>query len=119
MAESMETTEITITAEDFWKADIRIGTVESAESVTGSEKLLKLSVDLGSAGKRQILTGMAKWYKPEELVGLKTAFLLNIPIRKMVGLESQGMILGTDTEENGRPVFLTPREDVPNGSKVI
>jgi tRNA-binding EMAP/Myf-like protein len=62
---------------------------------------------------------MAKWYKPADLVGLKTAFLLNIPVRKMVGLESQGMILGTDTEENGRPVFLTPKEDVENGARVI
>jgi methionine--tRNA ligase beta chain len=115
----MDTNINTITAEDFWKADIRIGTVENAESVPDSEKLIKLIVDFGSLGKRQILTGMAKWYKPEELVGLKTAFLLNIPARRMAGLESHGMIMGTDNSAGDRPVFLIPNDAIKNGARVI
>ena len=108
-----------ITAEDFWKCDIRVGTIISAENVPDSDKLLKLQVGFGQYGERQILTGMAKWYKPEELVGLKTAFLLNIPVRKMAGLESQGMIMGIDPNGGGKPVFLTPQGDAADGDKVI
>lgn len=105
-----------INLEDFAKLDIRAGTVLSAEEIEGSEKLLKLSVDFGDFGKKQILSGIKLWYKPEDLEGKQYIFILNIEPRKMMGLESQGMILAVDSDE--RPVLLAPLEKVKNGSIV-
>jgi len=107
-----------ITVDDFWKVDIRVGTVIEASNIEGSTKLLKLQVDFGELGKRQILTGMAMWYRPEELVGLKTLFVVNIPIRKMMGLESNGMIMGTGLTDDVKPIFIIPKDDVANGEGV-
>ncbi|MFZ2664346.1 MAG: methionine--tRNA ligase subunit beta [Patescibacteria group bacterium] len=105
-----------INLEDFAKLDIRAGTVLSAEEIEGSEKLLKLSVDFGDLGKKQILSGIKLWYKPEDLKGNQYIFILNIEPRKMMGLESQGMILAVDSDE--KPVLLTSLEKVKDGSIV-
>ncbi len=82
-----------ITIDDFIAVDIRAGRVLSAERVPKSDKLLRLQVDFGSLGERQVLAGIGKSYSPEGLVGQKYAFLVNLPPRKMMGLESHGMIL--------------------------
>lgn len=105
---------MTISFDDFKKIDLRIGQIKSAEIVTGSEKLLKLNVDFGSVGERQILAGLAKNYSPESLIGIRAVFVFNLEPRKLMGLESQGMILATESEEC--PMILVPYKDAPPGS---
>jgi len=100
---------------DFEKIDIRVGTVISAEKVTGSDKLIKLEVDFGELGKRQILAGLATWYTPEDFVDKQTTFVLNLKPRKMMGLESQGMIFAVGLSDTTKPALLTPNEKVENG----
>lgn len=108
-----------ITYEDFSKLDIRAGTVISAERVEGSEKLIRLQVDFGAViGKKQILTGLLKWYKPEDFVGFQTTFIVNLPPRKMMGLTSEGMILALGLSDDEKPTLLKPRKKVKNGEGV-
>ncbi len=107
-----------INYEDFAKIDFRIGTIVGCENVTDSIKLLKLDVDFGELGHRQILTGMAAWFKPADIVGLQTAFVLNIEPRKMAGFESQGMLFAVDGDD-GKPIFLKLDKKVENGLSVI
>lgn len=101
---------------DLEKLEIRVGTITTAEKVVGSDKLIKLMVDFGTEiGVRQILTGMQKFYEPEYFVGMQTIFCLNLKPRKMMGLESQGMIMALGLRDGAKPVFLIPRETVDNG----
>ncbi|OHA92337.1 MAG: hypothetical protein A3J09_02595 [Candidatus Zambryskibacteria bacterium RIFCSPLOWO2_02_FULL_51_21] len=105
-----------ISIEDFLKCDIRMGKIISAERVAGSEKLLKLMVDLGEAEPRQILSGIAKAVpEPESLVGKMAPFITNLEPRMIMGMESQGMMLCAD---DGAPVFLHPSREVTPGSVV-
>lgn len=108
----------TIKYDDFAKIDVRAGTVTHAENVAGSDKLLKLTVDFGELGTRQILTGMAKWYKPEDFVGMQTTFVLNLEPRKMMGLESQGMIFSVGLSDDDKPAFLKLSFPTINGEGV-
>jgi len=111
--ETMETGQIGI--EEFQKIHLRVGKVESAEKVPGSEKLIKLIVDIG-AEKRQVVAGIAKRYSPADLIGKKVIVVTNLKPAKLMGVESQGMILAAgDQEVLGLATFI---EDVPPGSKV-
>lgn len=103
-----------ISYEDFAKIDIRLGTITNAENVPGSEKLLKLMVDFGELGIRQILSGIAKDFKPENLINKQTTFVINLATRKMMGLESQGMLFAIDNKDNKTVLFST-YEPVDNG----
>jgi len=105
-----------INFEDFSKIDIRMGTVISAEELEGSEKLIKMQVDFGEMGERQILAGIKAWYKPQELKGRQFPFVINIEPRKMMGLESQAMVLAVDSED--KVTLLLPEESVGNGAFV-
>ncbi|MBI4130303.1 methionine--tRNA ligase subunit beta [Candidatus Roizmanbacteria bacterium] len=106
-----------ITHDEFDKVDIRMGKVVVCESVEGSEKLLRLQVDFGEeVGERQILSGIAKYYKPEEVVGKTLPFVINLESRKMMGLESQGMLVAVNAQ--GQPVLLQPDKEIPLGSKI-
>lgn len=105
-----------ITFEEFKKLDLRVAIVESAEQVVGSEKLVKLRIDTGE-GERQIIAGVGNYYAPEELVGRRIIVLVNLEPRKLMGLESQGMLLAADGAELG-PVLLMPEKDVPAGAKI-
>lgn len=108
-----------IKIDDLYKLDIRVGTILTCERVEKSEKLLKLHVDFGEeVGERQILTGMSKWYSPDELIGLQTTFLINLEPRNMMGLESQGMIMALGLSDDTKPVFLIPKDTVTNGEGV-
>ena len=102
--------------DDFAKVDMRIGTVLLAEDIEGSEKLIKMEVDFGDLGKRQILAGIKSWYGPEDLVGKQLPFVINIEPRKMMGLESQGMILAADSNDGA--VILLPDQTVINGTLI-
>lgn len=105
-----------ITYDDFAKMDIRVGTITAAERVPKSDKLLKLKVDDGLGG-RQILSGIAKHFTPEEVIGKQVTFLANLAPRKMMGLESQGMILMAE-DRDGKLSLITPGEVVWNGGTV-
>lgn len=105
-----------ISFEEFKKLDLRVGKVVSAEKIVGSTNLLKLEIDIGKE-KRQILAGISKYYEPKELVGTNLVIITNLEPKKMIGLESQGMILCAEVD--GEPVCLVPLKDVPPGSKVL
>lgn len=90
-----------ITYDDFKKIEMKIGKILSADAIHGSDKLLKLSVDFAESIPRQILSGIAKYFpNPQDLIGKKVAFVTNLEPRKMIGLESNGMILAVGNEEN-------------------
>jgi len=105
-----------ISFEEFKKLDIRVGKIISAQEIPNSQKLLKLSVNIGEA-TRQIIAGIAGVYKPKDLIGKNFVVLANLEPKKLMGLESQGMILCA--ESDGVPVCLTPLKEVPPGSKVL
>ncbi|HYG17678.1 MAG TPA: methionine--tRNA ligase subunit beta, partial [Ohtaekwangia sp.] len=104
-----------IVFDDFSKIDIRIGKVVAAEKMEKSDKLLKLTVDSG-LDRRTILSGIAKHYTPEQMVGKQVTFIANLAPRKMMGIESQGMILMA--EDNGKLKLVLPDDDVAAGSTV-
>lgn len=104
-----------ITYEEFQRLDIRIGTVKGADRVEGTDRLIRLLVDIGTE-QRVVVAGMAHTYSPEEFIGRQVPILVNLQPRKLKGIESQGMILAVDVE--GRPYLLQPDREVPPGSKV-
>lgn len=105
-----------ITFEDFQKLEIRIGEIVAAERVAGTDKLLKLTVNMGDE-TRQLVAGIAESYAPETLVGRKVPILTNMEPKTIRGVESQGMVLCPSTSE-GKPILLMPERDVPIGAKV-
>jgi methionine--tRNA ligase beta chain len=104
-----------ISFEDFQKIDLRVAKIIKAEKIEGSEKLLKLEVNLGKE-VRQIIAGIAKFYKPEDLVGKEIVVVANLEPKKLMGIESQGMLLAA--EKDGEPVILVPEKEVPPGTKI-
>jgi methionyl-tRNA synthetase len=106
----------TIEFEDFTKLDIRVGTILEAEKVAKTKKLLKLKVDVG-IDIRTIVSGIAESFSPEEIIGLQVSVLVNLASRKIRGVESQGMILMTDTPD-GKLAFVAPTKEVKNGQAV-
>lgn len=105
-----------ITIEDFKKVEMRAGKVLTAEPVEGSEKLLKLSVDFNEENPRQIVSGIAKFIKSEELVGVTCAFVTNLEPREIMGLKSEAMIMAISGE--GFFSLLKVSENIPPGSIV-
>ena len=104
-----------ITIEDFMKIQLKTAKVLSAERVPKSEKLLKLQVSLGTE-QRQIVAGIGKRYEPESLIGKTIVIVANLKPAKLMGIESQGMVLAAgDSEVRGLATFL---EDVEPGTKV-
>lgn len=104
------------TFDDFMKMDIRVGTVLECEKVKKSNKLLKFRIDDGMGG-RTILSGIAQYYQPEELVGKQVCFIANFPPRKMMGQESQGMILSA-VNADGSLKVISPSAPCTPGAKV-
>lgn len=100
--------------DDFMGVELRTAQVVACEPVPKAKKLLKLQIDLGYE-QRQVVSGIAKWYKPEDLVGKKIIVVANLKPAKLCGVESQGMILASG-EETVRVVFLA--EDTPLGERV-
>ena len=97
-----------ITIDDFAKVELRVAKIVVCERIPKAGKLLRLEVDLGpEMGRRQILSGIAEWYTPEDLVGRKIVVITNLASRKMRGLESHGMLLAASTGENGKPALAT------------
>lgn len=104
-----------ITIDDFKKVELKVGRVLSAESIEGSDKLLKLQVDLGSE-QRQILSGIAKYYQTHDLVGRQIVVIVNLEPRQMMGLESNGMVIAAGDGEI--VALLAPDKDLPAGSSI-
>jgi len=106
-----------ITFEDFSKMDIRTGTILEAEKMPKAKKLLVLKVDMG-VDVRTVVSGIAESFKPEEIIGQQVSVLVNLAPRKLRGVESQGMILMTDTKD-GKLAFVQPSsEGVDNGAQI-
>ncbi len=99
------------------QVELRAGTIERCEEVQKSDKLLKCSVNFGPHGMRTILAGIKKWYSPDDLVGKQAVFVYNLKPRKMVGMESQGMMLCAKDEE-GIPRYILPVGNVANGTRL-
>ncbi len=99
-----------ITIDDFAKVELRVARILVCERIPKADKLLRLEVDLGpepGMGRRQILSGIAQWYTPEELIGRKIIVIANLAPRKMRGLDSHGMLLAASTGEDGKPALAT------------
>lgn len=105
-----------IAYDDFAKLELKIATVLTAERVEKSEKLLKLSIDVGEETARTLVAGIGKRYAPEELVGTQIVIIANLEPRTLMGIESQGMLLATEDEQG--PVLLRPSSPVKQGSSV-
>ncbi len=103
--------------EDFAKVEMRVGQIKTAERIVGADKLLKLTVDIGTE-IRQICAGIAQYYEPEKLVGRKVAVVTNLAPRKLRGVESNGMIIAASVGPEGRPVLAGFHEDVEIGSRL-
>jgi methionyl-tRNA synthetase len=106
-----------IAIEDFAKVEMRVGQVKTAERIVGADKLLKLTVDIGSE-MRQICAGIAQYYEPESLVGRKVVVVVNLAPRKLRGVESNGMIVAASVGPEGRPVLAGFAEDVEVGARL-
>jgi len=104
-----------INFEEFQKIDLRVGKIIEAEKIEGTDKLLKLKVDLGEE-ERQLVAGIAKFYQPEDLIGKEIVVVANLEPKILRGVESQGMLLAADVE--GKPVLLKPDQEVPPGTKI-
>ncbi|HEY6387686.1 MAG TPA: methionine--tRNA ligase [Candidatus Acidoferrum sp.] len=104
--------------EDFAKVEMRVGQIKTAERIVGADKLLKLTVDIGTE-IRQICAGIAQFYEPEKLIGRKVAVVVNLAPRKLRGVESNGMIVAASVGPEGRPVLAGfPDEDVEIGARL-
>ena len=106
----------TIPFSEFSKLDILIGTIKKAKSLEGTNNLVVLEVDLGEAGTRNLIAGLAKTYQTVELIGKQIAVLVNLEPKEIRGIKSEGMLL--TAEIGGRPVLLTTEKKVPPGIRV-
>src|SRR3989344_370425 len=104
-----------INIDDLKKIELKVAKVASAERIEGSDKLLKLEVDLGSE-KRQIIAGIGKAYNPEDLIGKEIIIVANLEPRSLMGLESQGMVLAANSESG--PVLIMPEKEVAPGTEL-
>ena len=105
-----------ISYDDFGKVDFRVGTIVEAEKVAKTQKLLKLTIDTG-LDKRTVVSGIAEYYQPEEIIGQRVVILLNLAPRNLKGIESKGMILMAENKE-GKLCFVSPAEAFENGSVI-
>jgi methionyl-tRNA synthetase len=105
-----------ISYDDFVKLDIRIGTVTAAELVPETDKLIKCTVDFGELGERTIVSGIAQWKKPEELVGKQLPYIVNLAPRVLRGVESKGMLLAASDEFG--VALISAERNLPPGTKL-
>lgn len=107
----------TITYDDFAKLTIVVGTITAVEQIPDSNKLLKLTVEVGEEAPRQILSGIKKYFEdPQSLVGVQTPFLINLETKVIAGLESQGMILAASEGETFS--LLTLQNPLSAGARI-
>ena len=104
-----------IDIQEFMKIELRVGRILKAEPIPGSRKLMRLEVSLGEH-TRQIVAGIAREYNPEDLMNRKIIVVANLKPARLMGYESQGMLLAADIE--GRPVVILVPDEVPEGSRI-
>lgn len=105
-----------ISFDEFQKLDLRIGKILEANQIPDSRNLIRMIVDFGTE-KRQAVAGLLQWYQPEQLVGKKCAFILNLQRRKLMGVESQCMVFAAE-DSKGNVVVLQPERDIAEGSRI-
>jgi methionyl-tRNA synthetase len=105
-----------ITIDDFRKIELKVAKIIGAEPIEGSEKLVKLVVDVKEDNPRQILAGIAKSYPCDYLIGKEIVIITNLEPRQIMGLESNGMLLAA--KDDGEPIIITPEKEVVPGSSV-
>ena len=105
-----------ISFQEFQKLDLRVGEIVKAEQIAGSRNLIRMRVDFGFE-KRQSVAGLLQYYKPEELIGKKFAFILNLERKRFMGIESQCMVLAAENEK-GNVILLKPEKDIEVGSRI-
>jgi len=105
-----------ISFEEFQKLDLRVGKIIESNQIPGARNLIRMIVDFGTE-KRQAVAGLLQYYKPENLAGRKCVFILNLQRRKMMGVESQCMILAAE-DEKGNVIVLQPEKDIAEGSRI-
>lgn len=116
--DSIDSTQDVISLEDFRRIALRVGEVVEAESIPGSTRLLRVTVDLGSE-QRTVVAGLAESYAPAELVGLRVVMAVNLAPATIRGVESQGMLLGVGCDEPNAVALLTVNRPVANGATVV
>ena len=102
----------------FARIKLRTATIEKVEAVPKSKKLYQIQLDVGELGKRQIVSGIAQHYTPEQLVGKQIVIITNLKPSKIMGVESQGMLLAASTDGDGTLAVLTPDKPITSGSRV-
>ncbi len=108
-----------ISFSDWQKLDLRVGKILEVEDIEGADKLWKLTVDLGSEiGERIVCAGIKQHYSKKELNGKKIILFVNLSPRKLMGIESQGMILAAVNEDESKIVLISPEKDIEIGSRV-
>ncbi len=105
-----------ISIDDFTKVDLRVASVIEAEIVPKSRKLMRLQLDLGEFGKRQVVAGIAQFYSPDELIGMKVVVVANLQPARLMGIESNGMILAAKIGDSLS--LLTVHKDLLPGARV-
>ncbi len=106
---------VKVTFKEFQKLDLRIGKILNCKKIPGAKKLLKCTLDIGTE-TRETIAGMAEFFSPNELIGKTVIVLVNLEPKKLMGVESQGMILAADLD--GKPFLLTVEGEVPTGTKI-
>lgn len=104
-----------ISYDDFAKLDIRVGTVIAAERVPDTDKLIKCTIDFGESGQRTIVSGIAAWKTPEQLVGMQLPYVFNLAPKTLRGIESKGMLLALSDAEG--LALLVPERTVEKGTR--
>ena len=105
-----------VTFDQFKACDLRVGTVKVCEKLPKSDRILRLMIDFAEGQPRQILSGLAEFYKPEELVGRQVIAVLNLEPRKIRGAMSNGMVL--TAEKDGKLTLIAPSVPMPDGSRI-
>jgi len=105
-----------VSFEEFKRIDVRVGTITQVDRIPRTEKLYRILIDLGSLGVKQTVSSLVGYYSPEELVGKRIIFLLNLKPTKFAGEVSQGMLLAA--EQDNIIALLTTDREVPNGSRI-
>jgi methionyl-tRNA synthetase len=108
---------LTIAIDDFMKTELRVARVLEAEAVPKSKKLIRMMIDAGEPSPRQIVAGIAEAYQPEQLVGRTIVIVANLKPAKLMGLESNGMVLAA-SPEGGAPTLLAVADGIPPGTRV-
>ncbi|MCB0323154.1 MAG: methionine--tRNA ligase subunit beta [Bdellovibrionales bacterium] len=116
-AETTTDEAVVLSFDEFLRVDLRVAQITAAERIEKSEKLVKLQLDVGPLGERQIVAGIAKHYAAEELIGRKIVIVANLKPAKLMGVPSQGMLLAA-SDDAGNLELLSPGAAMPPGSTV-